>query len=211
VIVLTLGDGYLEAAARLSGHSEPSQADYRALGAARTQETRDAAALLGVRELVLLGAPDDGLGALWAQPDVPLVSPATGAGPFSGRALLGSLRAAIEDGSPTLVVAPDPRDHHADHAAAGRFTLAAVADFRSAPTILTYLVHDTVWPPPLANGRDMPAPGAGYEDTRWVDFRLTSDELAVKRSALAAYRTQWPIMGGLLERFLRDNEVFATR
>ena len=208
VVVLTAGDGYLEAAAALTGHDPPSRADYRALGAARAGETREAMATLGVHDLVLLDGPDDGLAALWAN-DAPYTSPHTGRGSFTRSALLAALRSSIAAVQPTLVVGPDPRDHHPDHAAAGRFTMAAVDELNPRPTVLTYLVHDTTWPPPLKTGPELPVPGAEYAATRWVTVRLTPDELATKRAALAAHRTQWPIIGGLLERFLRDDEVFA--
>ena len=210
VVVLTAGDGYVEAAAALTGHDPPSRADYRALGSARAREIREAMATLGVRDLVLLDGPDDGLAALWAD-DAPYTSPHTGRGPFNRAALLDALRTSIAAVQPTLVVGPDPRDHHPDHAAAGRFTLAAVDGIEPRPTVLTYLVHDTVWPPPLKTGPELPVPGPEYAATRWVTFSLTPGEVATKRAALAAYRTQWPIIGGLLERFLRDDEVFARR
>src|SRR6185436_8859728 len=94
VVVLTAGDGYLEAAAALTGHDPPSRADYRALGAARAREIHEAMAALGVRDLVLLDGPDDGLAALWAS-DEPYASPRSGRGPFTKAALLDALRATI--------------------------------------------------------------------------------------------------------------------
>ena len=210
VVVLTAGDGYLEAAAALTGHDPPARADYRALGSARAREIRDAMATLGVRDLVQLDGPDDGLAALWAS-DAPYTSPHTGRGPFTRAALLDALRASIAAIRPTLLVGPDPRDHHPDHAAAGRFTLAAVDGLGSRPTVLTYLVHDTVWPPPLKTGPELPVPGSEYAATPWATFALTPGEVTTKHAALAAYRTQWRMIGGLLERFLRDDEVFARR
>jgi LmbE family N-acetylglucosaminyl deacetylase len=210
VVVLTAGDGYLEAAAALAGHDPPTPADYRALGATRAKEIREAMSALGVHDLVLLDGPDDGLAALWTSA-APYTSPHTGRGPFTRTAVLDALRASIARVHPTLVVGPDPRDHHPDHAAAGRFTLAAVDGLAPRPAVLTYLVHDTVWPPPMKTGPVLPAPGPEYADTPWVAFRLDPGELATKRAALAAFRTQWPIIGGLLERFLRDDEVFARR
>jgi len=208
VVVLTAGDGYLEAAAALTGHDPPSRADYRALGVARASEIREAMATLGVRDLVLLDGPDDGLAAL-STSDAPYTSPHTGRGPFTRTALVDALRASIAAVSPTLIVGPDPRDHHPDHAAGGRFTDAAVG-LSPRPTVLTYLVHDTVWPPPSKTGPAMPVPGSEYAATPWVSVRLDAAELETKREALAAYRTQWPIIGGLLDRFLRGNEVFAV-
>jgi len=214
VIVVTAGDGYLEAATALTGHPQPSADDYRTLGTVRAREVREATRLLGVRDLVLLDGPDDGLAALWSSSwssATPYVSPESGRGPFSGEALLRALRESIDTVAPTIVVAPDPRDHHPDHAAAGRFTAAAVDGLATRPALLTYLVHDTIWPPPRPPCEELPPPaGAEYAGTPWVSFVLDADELATKRAALAAHHTQWPIVGGLLERFLRRNEVFAV-
>jgi len=210
VVVLTAGDGYLEAAAALTGHDPPTRVDYCALGAARAREIREAMATLGVRDVVLLAGPDDGLATLWAS-DAPYTSPHTGRGPFTRTALLDALRSSIAAVSPTLVVGPDPRDHHPDHSAAGRFTDAAVVALSPRPIVLTYLVHDTVWPPPSKTGPVMPIPGLEYAATPWVSIGLDAAELATKRAAMAAYRTEWPIIGGLLDRFLRGNEVFAVR
>jgi LmbE family N-acetylglucosaminyl deacetylase len=213
VIVITAGDAYLEAAAALGGHPEPSAADYRKLGRTRADEVRTAMRTLGVKDLVLLDGPDGGLDELWKTRTrgTPYVSPQSGRGPFFGATLLPGLREVIAAARPTLVIAPDPRDHHADHAAAGRFTLAALDLFPGQPRVITYLVHDTVWPPPHPPGDVLPRPAAReYATTPWVSFVLTPEEIATKRDALAAHRSQWPINGGLLERFVRRNEIFAT-
>ena len=212
VIIVTAGDGYLEAAAAMTGHPQPSADDYRALGAVRAREVREATSRLGVRDLVLLDGPDEGLSALWSASREPYVSPMTGRGPFSGETLLRALRENIDAVAPTLVVAPDPRDHHPDHAAAGRFTMEALSGLAVQPQLLTYLVHDTVWPPLRPSCDTLPRPrGAEYSGTQWLSFALTGDELATKRAALEAHRSQWPINGGLLERFLRRNEMFSVQ
>jgi LmbE family N-acetylglucosaminyl deacetylase len=214
VVVLTAGDGYLEAAAALTGHPTPSTADYRALGRARAGEARTAMRTLGVTDLVLIDGPDGGLAALWASrtKGTPYVSPESGRGPFFGAIMLAGLREVMEAVRPTLVVAPDPRDHHPDHAAAGRFTLAAAVGLPDRPRVLTYVVHDTVWPPPHPSDDVLPRPaGREYAGTPWVSFTLTLEEIEAKRTAVAAYRSQWPIVGGLLERFVRRNEVFAVQ
>ena len=214
VVILTAGDGYLEAAAALSGHPAPSAADYRALGRARANEARTAMRTLGVTDLLLVDGPDGGLAELWASrtKGTPYVSPESGRGPFFGAIVLEGLREVMAAVRPTLVIAPDPRDHHADHAAAGRFTLAAAVGLPDRPPVLTYLVHDIVWPPPHPPDDVLPRPaGREYAGTPWVSFALTPEEIETKRAALAVYRSQWPIVGGLLERFVRRNEVFAVQ
>ena len=195
VVVVTDGDGFLEAAARLSGHPEPTAEDYRALGRARAGELAVATRQLGVGDVVRLGAHDGTLAAL---------------PPPARDDLVTRLRAALSEAAPTLVVTADPRDHHPDHASVGCLTEAALATISPSPALLTYLVHDVVWPPPDPPDDVMPVPaGAEYGDTPWVNFRLTGAEQATKRAALDAHRSQWPIIGGLLVRFVRKNEVFA--
>lgn len=214
VVVVTAGDGYREAAAAASGHPEPSAADYRALGALRARELDDALRILGVRDVVRLDFPDGGVDALWGRcrhAATPYVAPETGRGPFVGDDLARRLQDAIGAVRPTLVVGPDPRDHHADHAATGRFVREAVGTLPARPLLLTYLVHDVVWPPPHPADDVMPRPArAEYDATAWVSLALTTTERATKGEALHAHRSQWPIMGGLLERFLRSNEVYAV-
>jgi len=192
VVVVTDGDGYREAAARLTGHPDPSPADYRALGRARMVELAEAMRRLGVTDLVLLHAHDGSLAELSAP---------------ARDDLIARLGRAVTAAAPTLVVTADPRDHHPDHAAVARFTEAGLA---TGTPLLTYLVHDTVWPPPRPPDDVLPPPGGDeYAGTRWVSFTLRADELAAKRAALEAHGSQWPIIGGLLVRFLRRNEVFA--
>jgi LmbE family N-acetylglucosaminyl deacetylase len=211
VIVLTAGDAYPAAASAASGRKVPSADDYRALGRIRTREVKEGMQILGVRDLVLLDGPDGGLKELWTThwlSVTPYVSPWSGRGPFSGEELLGKLSAAIAAAHPTLVVAPDPGDHHSDHAAGGRFALAAVEGLSEHPRLLTYMVHARAWPPP---GDEQPPPPSWQHDgTNCVSLPLTPEQRKTKRRALDAHRSQWRVLGPLLGRFDRRNEVFAV-
>lgn len=216
VIVVTEGDGYLEAAAALSGHPAPSALDYRALGTTRLAELREAMQRLGVpdTEIVRLQEPDGGMSELWTDhwsSKVPYWSPHSGRGPFAGDWLYARLCAALVAARPTIVVAPDRGDIHPDHAFTGRFAEAAVGCLPKRPQVLTYVIHDVVWPPPVGKGDRLSPPRAPpFDNERWVSFDLTEEELERKQLALGAYRSQWPVLGGLLARFLRLNEVFAV-
>jgi N-acetyl-1-D-myo-inositol-2-amino-2-deoxy-alpha-D-glucopyranoside deacetylase len=211
LIVLTAGDAYREAASAASGRPLPSADDYRALGRIRAGEEKECTRILGIRDLVLLDGPDGGLEALWTThwlSVTPYVSPWSGRGPFSGEVLLGGLSAAVAAASPTLVVAPDPRDRHSDHAAAGRFAQAAIESLPEHPRVLTYMVHARAWPPP---GDEQPPPPTWEHDgTNSVSLRLTPEQRRTKRRALDAHRSQWRVLGPLLGRFDRRNEVFAV-
>jgi LmbE family N-acetylglucosaminyl deacetylase len=217
VIVVTAGDGFREAAAAAAGNPNPTRDDYRALGRMRAAELREAVGRLGLDpdDVVELGEPDGGLDDLsthaWSR-WTPFRAPETGRGPFSGEALYARLRKALVDARPTLVVASDPDDLHPDHAAAGWLTSEIVEALEPRPRLLTYLVHDATWPPAEApEGVQPPPPDGPFATTRWVSLELTTTELARKRLALHAHRSQWPVLGGLLARFLRRNEIFAER
>ncbi len=215
VVFVTNGDGYPEAASALTGDSTPSHSDFRVLGARRLQEAAQATRTLGVSEghLTFLGFPDGELAVLrgrcWSR-WTPCASPYTGVGPFSGERLVAALERALADAQPTIVVAPDPRDVHPDHSAAGHFALAAARTLRPAPMVLTYVIHDPAWPPALRERPDLPPPGGPrYAQDSWWSLALTPHEIATKREALSKYRTQLAVLEDLLDRFVRSNEMFS--
>jgi LmbE family N-acetylglucosaminyl deacetylase len=155
--------------------------------------------------------PDDGLAALWSDDRMPYVSPHTERGPYRGVALRDALERALVEARPSLIVVPDPRDVHAEHAAAGRFAFVALAHASLPSTMLTYFVHDPLWPPAPASGPIMPPPpDRDLDGTVWISLALTPAEQETKARALRAHRSQWPVLGGLLERFVRANEIFAV-
>src|SRR5881409_392657 len=59
--------------------------------------------------------------------------------------------------------------------------------------------------------RDRLAPPSVKEtpDTLWSGIDLTPAELAAKEAALDEYRTQLPVLGDLLHRFCRQNELYG--
>jgi len=90
-----------DGAAGLPGPERARQAELRA------EESRRAAALLGVSDLRFAGLPDGRLGAEWT--------------------LTERIVQAIEDFDPQLVLAPSPLEHHPDHAALASAACAALA------------------------------------------------------------------------------------
>lgn len=173
VVLVTAGDGYVEAVVHETGQPRPRPAEYVAYGERRLREARRALDVLGghaVRPEHLLGFPDGGLQPLLTAHRTrshPERSPTTGASrpPYSeaahpdarydGDDLRAALIRCIEDVRPTVVAFPDPVDRHPDHSATGLFTLLAVRDVTSAPgrsgrevpQLLAYLIHWPDWPP----------------------------------------------------------------
>lgn len=173
VVLMTAGDGYVEAVMRETGELKPRPAEYIAYGERRLREARAAMRQLDhdrIR-LQLLGFPDGGLDGLlrahWQRSN-PGRSATTGASdppydseaidpdvPYDGADLRHELGNVIREARPTIVVFPDPLDTHPDHHATGVFTLLAIDDWqreakgsaKADPRLLAYLVHWPDWPP----------------------------------------------------------------
>ncbi len=231
VVFVTSGDGYPDAVRAALHGRDPSPADYRAYGGLRRREALVAARRLGLsRDAVhFLAFPDGGLDALWQSHwarDRPYTSPytATDSPPYpgvvdphleyDGQDLTAALVHVLAPVRPTLVVMPHPDDVHLDHAATARFVVEAVERLQARHllphdlALLTYLVHDPMWPPTRAETAALPPPSR-IHDTQWLALPLSPDEQAAKAAALHAYASQLAIMPDLLARFLRPNELFG--
>lgn len=171
ILLITAGDGWVEAVRRETGIKKPLPSQYVAYGEKRLQEIRAAALELGQTNLNLeiLGFPDGGLdgllGAHWARSE-PQRSGTTGASdppyeeardpdlPYAGSDLREAMEQTLRDFRPTMVALPDPLDRHPDHRAAGLFTLVAIDEWskgpgagEAMPRLLSYLIHWPAWPP----------------------------------------------------------------
>jgi LmbE family N-acetylglucosaminyl deacetylase len=239
VIVLTAGDGYVEAVVHATGDLTPRPSAYVRYGEERLREARAALRQLGPPELLRLqplGFPDGGLewllGAHWWRPDVAR-SPTTGAShppypeavdrtiAYDGDDLRRELLNLLRDAQPTIVALPDPLDRHPDHRATSVFGLLAVRDFTAGggrlPRLLAYLVHWPDWPPDW--GAPTPPGDAAERDLRLPAtlpprdtpaLVLTAREIAGKQGALARYASQQAVMSGFLAAFVRRTEPFTA-
>ncbi len=172
VVLVTAGDGYVEAVVHETGRARPGPAEYVAYGRRRLREARLALRELGddaVRAEHLLGFPDGGIAPLltaYRRRTHPERSPTTGAleppypdaehpdARYDGDDLQAALVHCLRELQPTMIAFPDPLDKHPDHRASGNFTLLAVREFtcgregahRATPRLLAYLVHWPDWP-----------------------------------------------------------------
>lgn len=177
VVLLTAGDGYIEAVVHETGDLRPRASEFVAYGKRRLGEIRAALHTLAgshTREqrvrLEFLGFPDGGLIGLltrhWLRSE-PARSRTTAASdppypdavepdvPYDGSDLRRELHRLIAKFRPSLIALPDPLDKHPDHRAAGLFALLALADWRPEaarlhapdPRTLAYVVHWPDWPP----------------------------------------------------------------
>lgn len=171
IVLVTAGDGFVEAVVHETGTPRPRPAAYIAYGEERLREARAAVrTLLPDRyRLQVLGFPDGGLDGLlqahwWrSRPERSRTTFATDPPyddqalepdvPYDGDDLRRELEHIIREMRPTIVVLPDPLDRHPDHRAAALFTLLALQDWHAAnpkepqPQLLGYLVHWPDWPP----------------------------------------------------------------
>jgi LmbE family N-acetylglucosaminyl deacetylase len=172
VVLITAGDGFLEAVTHETGTPQPRPSEFIAFGEERLRESRAAVRVLvpDHPRLTVLGFPDDGLAPLlqahWWRTS-PERSRTTGASDppydddevlekdvsYDGDDLRRELERIIRETRPTIVALPDPLDRHPDHRAAGLFTLLALHDWSASvgrkqpPALFAYLVHWPDWPP----------------------------------------------------------------
>ena len=240
VVLVTAGDGYVEAVVHETGELRPRPAEYVAYGERRLAEARAALRRLGGGRIRLefLGFPDGGLvpllGAHLSRRE-PERSPTTAAerppyrdavwlsALYDGDDLRRELVHVLRETQPTIVVFPDPLDRHPDHHASGMFALLALAEFTRdgapLPRLLAYLVHGPSWPPgwdtatPDARAETGPlAPPSSLPDRGLARVTISLDgaEEAGKREALALYRSQQQVMPALLAAFVRRTEPFTV-
>ncbi len=118
---------------------------------------------------------------------------------------------------PDLIMLPHPNDIHPDHWGLSVFARLAVAlqeqarpEFR--PALYAYLVHRHDFPEPkglLPAAQLLPPEALWYVDPRlgWLSLDLTPKEVVLKEEAVFSYRSQIPLLRGLLESFVRRNEL----
>jgi LmbE family N-acetylglucosaminyl deacetylase len=240
VVLITAGDGYVEAVAKDTGDLRPKPVAFVAFGERRLGESRGALRVLGngAVRLTVLGFPDGGLDALLTahrDPTKPWRSRTTDATqpPYTGEVLNSAVRydgddlhrelvRILRETKPTLIALPDPIDRHPDHAAAGAFTLLAVADWtaglpkRQHPELAAYLVHWPNWPPGWDAPDQTPRPDKPLElppdfhrPGKRVVLTLTPEQAVIKVDALDMYATQQTAMGKVLDGFARQTEPFS--
>jgi LmbE family N-acetylglucosaminyl deacetylase len=234
VVIMTNGDGYPFATMQEFRRVYPHPTDFIQMGNVRQQESLSALRRLGVPEqnVTFLSYPDQGTPELWFDhwlaSDLyrsPFTESTRSPYPvtydpeavYAGEHLLANLLEIIQSYRPDLIVYPDPEDVHPDHWGLSAFTRLALSiakreDSDYQPTQLAYLVHRPDFPEPLGLHMEQsllpPKPlSTIYPD--WYRLDLQPEEVQLKYDAIRDYRTQWPTLRGLMERFARRNELFA--
>jgi len=203
----------------------------RGMGLVRHDEAVAAAGLLGVAptNLVFLGYPDSGTLRIWlahwgagrprAHGPLTLATAVPYAGafrqgaPYKGEEIVADLASVIRVFRPTRIFVSHPADQNPDHRALYLFTRVALWDLEQdlRPELLPYLVHFHRWPQPRGYHPEQflapPADMAGA--IRWRSVTLSSRQMAAKRKAIRAHRTQCEYAGRLLFSFVRARELFG--
>jgi len=232
VVIATAGDGYRRATIAEFHRVFLTPEDFIAMGERRQQESLDALARLGLeaRAITFLTYPERGLAALWWdfwESEHPYRSPYSKreqnlyprtfhpSAPYSGEMLLDDLHTILAAERPDLIVMPHPNDEHPDHRALGAFTILAVAmeqaeDPAFQPRLLGYLVHYGLYPQPfgLKPQASLCPPRLLEPIGTWQQWQLSPGELAAKREAVDAYRSQQRVLGPFLHGFVRQNELY---
>jgi LmbE family N-acetylglucosaminyl deacetylase len=234
VVIATNGDGFRFATSRTFRKLAPNAKDYIHMGETRQQESLAALAKLGVpaENVHFLGYPDRGtpalLGKNWSS-SMPYTSPYihvnhspypntyNPASVYAGEDYLADLESIIGGYRPDLVIYPHPEDVHPDHWGLNVFTRLALTELNHKdssyqPEQLTYLVHRLDYPvvpglKPTAGLVPPPALLPAYPN--WLGWNLTPIEVAVKGEAILSYKSQISLLRGLMQSFVRSNELFA--
>ena len=235
VVLATNGDGFLFATMEEYRRVYPRHADFVLMGALRQQESLTALGLLGVAEerVSFLSYPDRGSPALWSNhwsASEPYRSPYSGddrspyaltynpSSVYCGEDYLADLQSVLAEFQPDLIMLPHSNDMHPDHWGLSVFARLAVALQEQAspgfrPAVYAYLVHRHDFPEPrglLPAAELLPPEALWYVDPRvsWLRLDLSPEEVQRKQEAVLAYRSQIPLLRGLLESFVRRNELF---
>ena len=234
VVIATNGDGYYFATAQEFHKLYPSSKDYIRMGEVRQQESLAALKILGVQaeQVSFLSYPDRGTPSEWndhwsaqspyrspysrdTQSPYPLTYNPQSV--YAGEDYLADIMSILKSYRPDLIVYPHPDDVHPDHWGLNVFTRLAIAEVTHAdatfqPAQLTYLVHRPDFPiikglKPQESLVPPPALLALYSD--WFRWDLTPADIQQKGQAVQAYRSQLPLLHGLMDAFVRTNELFA--
>ena len=235
VVIGTNGDGYYFATAQDFRKVYPRPQDYIRFGELRQQESLAALRILGVKaeQVSFLSYPDRGTPAEWndywssknpyrspysqdTRSPYPLTFNPRSV--YAGEDYLADIMAILKSYQPDLIVYPHPDDVHPDHWGLNVFSRLAIAevthgDASFQPKQLTYLVHRPDFPTIRGlkpNESLVPPPALFTLNSDWFRWDLTPGDVQRKGQALQAYRSQLPLLHGLMDSFVRANELFES-
>jgi LmbE family N-acetylglucosaminyl deacetylase len=166
----------------------------------RYEEFRQATGILGVNEnnLVFLNYPD---GQLKEQNEVDVEK---------------NFSLNIAAFSPDIIIYPDSRDDHSDHATTGKIVEKVLSAQKFQGKVYSYLVHHDRFPQPKKMASNMfllpPSKMISFDD-QWQKLMLSREALSAKNAAILSYQSQLrvPILRSEILSSIRQNELFSVR
>jgi len=231
VVLVTNGDGHIFSTMEDFRKLYPTAQNYIDSGVTRQEESLAALKILGVKEedVIFLGYPDHGIKELhdknWKIPyqspytkktSSPYANSFTKGVEYTGDNLENDIIKILETYKPTIVISSYQHDIHPDHAATYRFVKKSIQDSQidTIKSNLYYVVHYRNFPYPLGLKTDrFVAPPAKLIDisVQWLKYMMDDQVIETKNDALRQYKSQinLPTLKGLLEGFVRQNELFV--
>lgn len=163
----------------------------------RYNEFKQSTSTLGVleKDLVFLGYPDSKLSK------------------EDQKAVETKLKTEIDNYNPDIILYPDPKDGHPDHADVGRL-INDIIKTEKRQNNYQYLVHHPVFPQPKKyrpNLYLLPPLDLINFDNEWQKLMLPTDIEEQKTKAVFSYSSQLkvPILRSLILSSIRKNELFS--
>lgn len=229
VVIMTNGDGFRKAVIENLKVQNPVSSDYIKLGKMRQNESIEALKELGLspKDVIFLGYGDGTLSYLWwanwesSKPRnaangyaySPYSNSYVKHTGYAGENVLANLTQIIKDYDPTDIFYPDPDDMHPDHWATSNFVRLAVEKSNCKATLYSFLVHHYQWPVPLLYVPETglyPPLSLETSGTKWHINPLDNATVRIKHKAMLKYKSQYKVMAGFLDSFIRKNELFGT-
>lgn len=202
------------------------------MGEVRRKEAVKAMRLLGLSEdnLTFLGYPDFGTFTIFSQywqsqkpfrslltrvSSVPYKNNLSFGAPYSAESILADLKGVLLKYKPNKIFVSHPADTNGDHKAFYLFLQVALQDLKKnipAPEVYPYLVHCVGWPVPRHYHPKLdlrPPPQFSPAQIRWLEFRLSQEQLDKKHKAVLSYKSQTESSAFYLLSFVRKNELFG--
>ncbi len=230
IVFLTYGDSNQWSFLLYRKHPVVFPGAVETMGLVRHDEAVNASRILGVgpENLIFLGYPDFGTLNIWyyhwdKRPPyrslltrvtaVPYKSAYRFNAPYKGEEIVGDLRSVLKDFKPTKVFVSHPADHNGDHLAFYLYLHVALWDegMDKDVELYPYLVHYLTWPKPKGFHPELeltPPPALGTDEI-WSQYHLTPLQLATKKKALGAHKTQYFSSPRYLLSFVKFNEIFG--
>ena len=232
IVYLTHGD-YNEIAS-LFYQKKPLvlKSDFIKSGQIRRSEAVAAMKTLGLEEknLIFLGYPDFGTLSIWRSHwgearsltsfptglnHVPYENDFSYGRPFKGESVVHDFEKILLVFQPTFVFVTPPFDLNPDHKAAYLYLNTALLNLSgkmTLPKVYLYPVHVARWPAPKkyrpGDALLPPFHIQGGRKLNWISFDLGPEETALKREALAKYKSHISYSRNFLLSFARKNELF---